>query len=142
MFLVLDPGETTGFARFEQDGSLIDIGQVEGIEDLVTWINDLDPKPALIVYEQFLVDPHVRLGGSDLETVQAIGQIRKYGIENGIVAIPQSRTIKLIGYRWAGKKPLPKKRHDESHKWDALAHGIYYLVSNKIIRLNFGKEEE
>jgi hypothetical protein len=116
---------------------VIDIGQVEGIDEFTTWLEDLPMKPALIIYETYVIDPNVKQGGTDVPASQVIGAIRSYGQRHSIVCLPQLRTVLLIGYRWAGIKPLPKSKHKLSHQYDAFAHGIYYLIKNKIRELSF-----
>lgn len=78
------------------------------------------------------MDPHTPHGGSRVETIQVIGAIRSYATRNGIVVVMQSRRVKRVGYGYLGMKPLPKSRHAESHKFDALAHGEYYMVKHHI----------
>lgn len=133
MFLAIDPGETTGWAIFKQDGSLDDYGQAEGLDFFSGWLEFLDPKPSLLICEEWILNPNISQGGSRQETVQVIGVIRSYGLRNGIDIEWQSPSRKPAGYAWAGIKPLPKSQHAQSHQYDAIAHGTYYLVSNKII---------
>lgn len=133
MFLALDPGETTGWASFNQDGSLIDYGQAEGFDFFSGWLEFLEPKPFLIICEEWILNPNIPQGGSRQETVQVIGSVRNYAIRNGIDIEWQSPSRKPAGYAWAGMKPLPKSQHSISHQYDAIAHGTYYLVKHKII---------
>ncbi len=132
MFLAIDPGETTGWATFNLDGYLIDFGQVKGFDGFDEWLEKLSPKPSLIICEKWVTNPKVPQGGSTQETAQVIGAIRSYSRKNGIDIEWQMARILLVGYKWAGLKPLPKSKHYLSHQYDAIAHGTYYLVNQKI----------
>lgn len=142
MFLAIDPGETTGWATFDQHGNLLDLGQIKGFELFSDWLDYEIEKPSLIIYEEWVTNPNVPQGGSKQETSQVIGAIRAYARRNGIVVVAQRTSAKPVGYAFAGIKPLPKSRHSESHQYDAFAHGIYYLVKNKITKTALQKKLE
>lgn len=132
MFLAIDPGETTGWATFSQSGELEDFGQIAGFETFVVWLEKLRPVPELIICENYILNPKIPQGGSEMWTSQVIGVVRVYGIRHGIIVEMQRNVCLSPGYAFAGIKPLPKSRHAESHQFDAVAHGTYYLVKNKI----------
>lgn len=129
-FLFIDPGETTGWATFTQDGLMLSLGQVAGLDAFTDWLEIQDP--ALIVFEDYLVNPNIPHGGSRVETIQVIGAIKSFAKRRSICAVPQAPHIKRIGYAWCGLKALPKSRHSISHQYDAMAHGVYYLVKERI----------
>lgn len=142
MYLAIDPGETTGWATFHMNGDLKDFGQIPCLDPtvFVLWLEKLDPRPALIIYEGWVTNPSIPQGGSKQETSQIIGHIRSYAIRSGVVAIEQPNRVKKVGYAYAGIKELPRSRHAESHQRDAIAHGVYYLVKNKIAKTALEKK--
>jgi hypothetical protein len=135
-FLAIDPGETTGWATFTQRGELVGFGQLSGVDDFTVWLEA--QKCSLLIFEDYLINPNVPHGGSRVETIQVIGSIRSFVKRRSICVVPQSPSIKRIGYAWCRLKPLPKSKHKMSHQFDALAHGIYYLCRNRIRPIGLG----
>lgn len=133
-YLVIDPGQTTGYAYFDPKGKAQGNFQIEGIEEFgaylelalageyTTWI--------AVVYETYKVFPNVRQGGSEVPAAQVIGIIkhlcRKYHVRLESV----DPKYKKIGYAWSGKRP--PSNHAVSHGPDAEALGEYWLRKNKI----------
>lgn len=135
-YVSFDPGHTTGYAVFNIEGQPIDWGDLVGLEELHGFLANLD-RPNAVIYEGYRVrgDPRGLKAnvGSTQETVQAIGVIKAKCFEWEIEPVEQAAQIKSIAEIWSKHKP--KGAHKNSHKVDAYNHGIYFLVSNKIISI-------
>lgn len=133
MFLSLDPGLTTGWCMFSDNGVIDELGQVVGVDEFILWLETLDPKPSLIICEDFVLNPNIPQGGSQMEAPQVIGAVKSYASKTGIVCVIQAPRLKKIGYAWAGTRPPSKKA--DTHRMDAYAHGVYYLVLHDILKI-------
>lgn len=132
-YLAFDPGHTTGYAIFNNEGDIVDWGDLKGLRELSAFLGTQD-RPNGVIYEEYRVRGD-RGGisanvGSRLETVQAIGVIKAKCFEWEIEPVEQPAQIKKIAEMWSKHKPTGS--HDKSHKVDAFNHGVYYLVKNKI----------
>jgi len=132
-YLAIDPGHTSGWATFNNEGGVTGAGQIKGMPEMHAFLSKLTPPPKVVIIENFRLFAHkaAQQSGSSLETVQVIGLIKSmcYGWQAEVVE--QAPSIKPIAEKWSGIKP--KGSHDKSHKVDAYNHGIYYLVQNKIV---------
>lgn len=134
-YLAIDPGLTTGWALFDDHGTLEDSGQVRGLDQFYRWLTRSCPVPDLVICEDFILNPNVPQGGSNMIASQVIGVVRAYALEHGLILVMQPSRILKIGYAYAAMRPLPKSRHSESHEFDAMAHGVYYLCKHKIRKI-------
>lgn len=134
MYLSFDPGHTTGWAKFSPNGEQTGIGEVTGLDGLAQFMRQLDPAEVrVIIIEEYRVRGPANIHqGSKVETIQAIGIIKGWAYGNQAKIVEQPAHIKPIAYRFANMQPA--KRKALSHRLDAEAHGIYYLVTNKIIQ--------
>lgn len=123
MYLALDPGHTTGYAVFDDNGNGVENAEVfdrKGVYDLLDRV-----KPDVIIMEDWITKQGVALGGDKLETVRVIGAVEYWAYSHGATVVLQPNTVKSIAYRWAGiSKPKTKALE---HKADAYVHGVYYL---------------
>ncbi len=126
-YLAIDPGKTSGWALFASDGYLRAYGQTE---DIYTFLRKIEPKPHVIIYEDYVINPKIRQGGTRPVASIAIGHIEAFAREHEIELVNQYPSIKSIGYLWA--KIQPTKNHSISHQRDAIAHGTYYIINNRI----------
>jgi len=122
--LACDPGDTTGWALYVDD-QLAEFGQSHGMKDLLTQLKEF-PKPDSVVVEDYRVRPGVNHNYSRVNTIQIIGALKAYALENDARYVLQEPSIKPIAYKWAGL--VAPKNHALSHEFDAMAHGYYYLV--------------
>lgn len=131
MILAVDPGDTSGFALFEDGGSSIG-----------SWQSDFDKSLELLAPIENLSkivveDYRLRKGkqaqqtGSRFQAVQMIGALKYHAKLHGIAFELASVQAKTLGAMFSGVKP--PSNHKESHKIDAYNIGIYWLVDNKII---------
>lgn len=138
-YLALDPGEKRqGWAKFNEEGTTIGFGKITGdLDNFMDWLEGLDPPPKVIIYENYRVNPTIKHGFSKVPTVQLIGMIKRFAKKAKIEIHEQNNGVLPIGLRYAGffdryyhANGKKKKHVDDEHA--ALAHGIYYLVKNKI----------
>lgn len=128
-YLALDPGHSTGWATFAHPtGDAITMGTCKGRLEVYELLRRIKPK--CIIVEDWITDPNIPLGGDPLVTVRIIGAIDLYAYLANVPVHLQSRTIKGIGYMWAGVKKA--KRKADSHELDAYVHGVYWLQKNNI----------
>lgn len=123
-YLALDPGKTTGWASFDEQGNGITMGQV----DVLGLIELLDETTAqTIITEDYKLYPWKRDEQiwSRLDTVRIIGMIQYFCYKNNRNFVLQAPSIKSIGYMWAGITEA--KSHKNSHERDAYVHGVYFL---------------
>lgn len=139
MYLALDPGMTTGFAIFSEEGEIIWIGEKD-MSRMDEWLETLGGDFKAIILESYSLYPHVPQMYSKMETVQVIGKIKSWAHKRGIPIVEQAPELRKIGYKYMGKK-IPSKKAD-SHRLDALAHGVYFLQRTGIREFsNVGKAQ-
>jgi hypothetical protein len=138
-FLSIDPGEkTTGWAAFDAAGQELEFGKVTGgPEGFMDWLENLVPKPAEIIYENYRINPTINHGFSKVVTIQLIGMIKRFAHTNKILLHEQPNTVLKIGLKYAGfystyydSKGKKKKHVDD--QISAYAHGVYYLQKKGI----------
>lgn len=124
-YLALDPGKTTGYAIFNSSGEVQIIG-IKSIEEVSEWLEGLSDDITTCIYEGYRVFPHISHKYSEVDTIKVIGMIVSWGTRRKIKMVKQFSHQKIDGYKLLGIKP-PKKKRDE-HQYDAVAHGVLYLV--------------
>lgn len=129
-YLAIDPGFTSGYATFDENGKMTAFGQIANPDDMMDWIEELRPEPDVIILEDYVIRKNVSHAGSRAPTIQLIGMIKRYAKKKAIKVVLQMSHAKNIGYKFAGL--VPTKNHDQSHQYDAIAHGCYYLQKNGI----------
>lgn len=137
--LALDPGGTTGYARFLQDEEgwyINEVGEVSK-DDILQWIENTGPD--IYVVENYRDRPNDFRGNrgrrwSEGETHRIIGAIDSRARRIGSPIVLQEPSIKPVGYGWAGMKYVKGKKG--MHRQDAIAHGVYYLI--KTLGVNIG----
>jgi hypothetical protein len=135
--LAVDPGETVGWATFEeldlQNAGQFPIGNLEDLDTFVT-----DTRPDVMVIENYRVyasraAQHV---GSEVNTAQYIGILKFLG---GMYQIPVTLQMAHQAKGWVSDKRL----HDlglfqtgKRHANDAIRHGVYWLLFGKVAKPN------
>lgn len=136
MYLSFDPGMTTGIAYFDENGKETFKLQVHGIEELYMWIHSfLEPFDTMI-YEAYVIRPNVPHGGDEVPAAQVIGILKGFAFANNKVLIKQLAHERIPAYAWQGKVYNPKSHPKDSDQESALAHGLVYLVRNKVVDAN------
>jgi len=122
-----DPGKTTGFAVF-QDTNVTNVGTKAWEAEVLDWINELQAD--LFVIEDFLIQTDRTDRWNKGESLQVIGAIKARARMIGAAVVLQQPSIKPVAYAWLRMEY--KKGKKNLHHMDALVHGNYYLVKNKL----------
>lgn len=131
IYLAIDPGETCGWATFDHEGSLVDMGQFP-YNELVKQLKTLCPPSVTVI----IVEDYRNHGWmqqkrwSRNNTSKTIGKIETFAELGELKVVLQPNTVKSIGYMYAGKEP--PSNHSISHQFDAYAHGVFYLQTEGI----------
>lgn len=147
-FLAIDPGETTGWALFD-DFEVVDAGQ----EELVLFIDEVaeglgvgrlgDPTiyagygpfagVERLVIERFALYPWViKEGGLDFDevrTAQGIGALKFIARHANIPVTMQPATIKEPAQAGGARELFYRPLHENRHQNDAIMHGWYYAAT-------------
>lgn len=130
MILVVDPGDTTGCAFFEDDGTFLSRGQVT-LEELFEVLTTN-------TFHKFIVEDYrLRKGkqaqqtGSRFQAVQVIGALKYAAYLDEVDFELVDVQAKTLGAMYSGVKP--PSDHKKSHEIDAYNIGIYWLVKNGVI---------
>ena len=130
-YLAIDPGMTSGWAVFDEVGTIIEYGQfayADATKELKVLIHD---ELLTIIVEDYKNHPWMKQKGwGKNETSKLIGKIETLAELRDIPIVLQSNTVKGIGYMYAGLKP--PSNHSISHQFDAYAHGVYWLQTEGI----------
>ena len=135
MILVVDPGDTTGLALFNEAGECIwkDQEDFDGVLELLIGDTDIKAITSQILVEDYRLrkGKQAQQTGSRFQAVQVIGALKYHahlhGIEFGLVDVQ----AKTLGSMYSGVKP--PSDHKKSHEIDAYNIGIYWLVKNGVI---------
>lgn len=136
MYIAIDPGKTTGYAMFDDNGVVVFFGKIEGEDKFLDQLEELvesrDIKVAIV--EEYRNRPNMKHNlRSTNVTSQHIGAItrilRKAKIK--IVIQPASPCLS-IGLKFLGVSENYINKHVPDEV-SALAHGTYYLRKQKIL---------
>lgn len=131
MILVVDPGDTSGLALFNNQGELLQKWQAtfdQLLDDIV-----LLRKIEVIVVEDYRLrkGKQAQQTGSRFQAVQVIGVLKYHAYLWGAEFSLANVQAKTLGSMYSGVKP--PSDHKKSHEVDAYNIGIYWLVQEKII---------
>jgi len=125
-YLAIDPGENIGWARFDDQGQLEGMGEINGHDKFLDWLEEQTGIKVYIV-ESYRSRPGKINSWSRLPTVQLIGAIKRVARKRGIKVVEQDPSPCLsIGLRFIGMHTTYKGKHVPDQV-SALAHGTYYL---------------
>lgn len=138
--LSFDPGETTGYAyqdgRDNFPGGLLDLGQIEGLEEFVTFLENWNVEAKavdFVVIEDYVVWGGKRGGqsntGSRLETVRVIGIIESWCFRNKIKFHKYESSDLNLFAKHTGLDPR-KGAHKNTHWAFAAVYGRKWLQDN------------
>ena len=126
--IALDPGETTGWATFHENGFPSDTGHVSGdvvgVADLL-WGGVFELPPKAVVFETYRIQDAKAHQFSTVPTLQVIGAIRAYAHIHGAKLVGQEPGIKSSAVKFSGI--VPEGRHETQHWVDGFNHGFFYL---------------
>jgi hypothetical protein len=132
-YFAIDPGETCGWASFDDKGDVIDMGQFR-FEKFTQSIDSLLHSGL----KQVICEDYRNHGFTQQKkwsrnnTSKVIGKIELLAELRGVPVVLQPNTVKAIGYRWGGLPDGPPSNHAISHQYDAYAHGVFWLQQQGI----------
>jgi hypothetical protein len=133
VILSVDPGDTTGIAYWEDDGSFIS-REALPFEELLEKLNSFTGNITAIVCEDYRLrgGRQVAQTGSRFVAVQVIGALKLLAKENKARFVLQQPTVLTVAALHLGvKRP---SNHSKSHDIDAYNHGYYYLETQGLLK--------
>lgn len=125
-YLALDPGETTGWAAFDDKGEVLKMGQFTQAEQNKWLDKHIQATLKEVIIEEYRNYKGGTFRGQKNQTSKNIGAIEMICELRGVPYVTQPANIKKIGYKFAGLGAAPTN-HAISHQYDAVAHGTYRL---------------
>lgn len=133
MILSCDPGDTTGWTIWSDDGQELYSGQMEA-DEFIEHLAQPDRFPGLktVVYEDFRLfrGRAQAQTGSRFKASQVIGALKMLSSMTKAKQVRQETGNRDLGYKFMGEKQ--PTNHKISHVADARAHGYYYFVRSGI----------
>jgi hypothetical protein len=132
MIISVDPGETTGIAYWENDGTFISREALtqDEILDRVETLSDV----TVIVVEDYRLRQGKQMvqTGSRFVAVQIIGALKAYARRVGAKFVLQPANVLTVAALHSGvKRP---SNHSKSHDIDAYNHGYYYFETKGLLQ--------
>jgi hypothetical protein len=132
MIISVDPGETTGIAYWENDGTFISREALtqDEILDKVETLSDV----TVIVVEDYRLRQGKQMvqTGSRFVAVQIIGALKAYARRVGAKFVLQPANVLTVAALHSGvKRP---SNHSKSHDIDAYNHGYYYFETKGLLQ--------
>jgi hypothetical protein len=132
MVISVDPGETTGIAYWEDDGTFISREALtqDEILDKVETLSDV----TAIVVEDYRLRQGKQMvqTGSRFVAVQIIGALKAYARRVGAKFVLQQANVLTVAALHSGvKRP---SNHSKSHDIDAYNHGYYYFETKGLLQ--------
>jgi hypothetical protein len=132
MIISVDPGETTGIAYWEDDGTFISREALtqDEILDKVETLSDV----TVIVVEDYRLRQGKQMvqTGSRFVAVQIIGALKAYARRVGAKFVLQPANVLTVAALHSGvKRP---SNHSKSHDIDAYNHGYYYFETKGLLQ--------
>lgn len=146
--LFIDPGKFNGWAKFSDQGKILDYGIVTGLDSFRIFLlkQSRDECPKKVIHEAYRIRPkpkreyekYAAFGFSKDEregheiTLMAVGTIQMWAETFDVEIGVQEVACLDPGYAYSG---MPRAtNHKLSHDRDAIAHGWYYFVRKGIIK--------
>lgn len=137
----LDPGEQTGYAfgRIEDDILTIEsYGYLPWVQFCYRLYNtQLSDDPfRVIVYESWRLRKTKELYGSDLQSVQCVGQIKACAqwVEPHAVLVTNEPAYKPVADRFMESYGIELPTGEVEHHRDAIRHLVHYAVTKKKVK--------
>jgi hypothetical protein len=126
-YLSIDPGKSNGICGYNADCKLMMMWTVME-ENVLDFLNQFDNLERCII-EDFILYSNKAFEqiGSNMLTSRVIGRVEGWAVRKDIPLTKQKAAIKPTGYRFIGKKPLPKS-HRLHHALDAHVHFVFWAV--------------
>lgn len=132
-YIAIDPGETSGFAMFDEVGELLKIGQYRQSEQSQWLSENIQPTLMGVICEDYKNHSWKKQKNwSRNQTSKNIGAIEIICDLRQVPYYLQANTVKAIGYKYMGIEP--PSNHSISHQYDAAAHGTFWLRTKGILK--------
>lgn len=129
--IAVDPGGTTGWARFNTESQRpVEIGEVKK-ENFKGWLVTFQEEGLIWVVEDYIIRPPKRSqGGHDHfwnkgDTLRLIGAIEYHAFVYKQLFYLQQASLKPLAYKQMGATYEKGKRG--MHIQDAIAHGVHFI---------------
>lgn len=134
-YLAIDPGDTSGWASFDDQGNLIQMGQFTDRHFTKEITDLLDSSLLHVIIEDYVLFQHKAMAqtnkrGRKLDTAKKVGKIEMLCDLRGVEYTKQESSKYKIGAMWGGFQ-IPTN-HDISHQYVAAAHGVFWLQQHGI----------
>ena len=143
-YLAYDPGYTTGFVKFTNDGEAADWEQFTLEEapdhfERMRVLHEEDPILA-VIYEKYILWKRKALqqSGSNLPASQVVGMIKQLASFAGVEPVGQDSNILGTAQKIVGMK-MPSN-HAQSHWVSAYLHGGMWLINQGIRKTALERE--
>jgi hypothetical protein len=133
MVISVDPGETTGIAFWEDDGTFISRTTLD-MEGLLEFASSDQPELKTIVCEDYRLRQGKQMvqTGSRFVAVQIIGALKALAKRSGAKFVLQPANVLTVAALHSGiKRP---SNHAKSHDIDAYNHGYYYFETKGLLQ--------
>lgn len=126
-YLAIDPGKANGICGYDEKYYLQFMLTIQA-DDMSMFLHQFDKIDTCVV-EDYVLYPNKAKQQvySDMETPRVIGRIEMWAELKKVKIAKQKALVKATGYRWLGKKPLPKS-NKQNHEMDAHVHFIFWAV--------------
>lgn len=133
MILSVDPGDTTGIAYWEDDGTFIE-QEALPFEELLDKLKSFTGNITAIVCEDYRLrgGRQIAQTGSRFVAVQVIGALKLLAKEKKAKFVLQPANVLTVAALHSGvKRPT---NHSKSHDVDAYNHGYYYFETLGLLK--------
>jgi hypothetical protein len=133
MVISVDPGETTGIAFWEDDGTFIS-RTVHTLDDILDFTASGNENITTIVCEDYRLRQGKQMvqTGSRFVAVQIIGALKSMAKRVGAKFVLQPAQVLTVASLHSGvKRP---SNHAKSHDIDAYNHGYYFFETKGLLQ--------
>jgi hypothetical protein len=132
VYLAIDPGKTNGVCGYDAKYYLQFMFTIP--EEQLSEFLHVFERLELCIIEGYSLFPNKLKEQvySDMLTPRVIGRVEEWARIKKIKLVKQEPKIKTTGYKWIGKKPLPKS-NPRNHSLDAHVHFMYWAIRHKKI---------
>lgn len=133
MILSVDPGDTTGIAYWEDDGTFLE-QEALPFEELLDKLKSFTGNITAIVCEDYRLrgGRQIAQTGSRFVAVQVIGALKLLAKEKKAKFVLQPANVLTVAALHSGvKRPT---NHSKSHDVDAYNHGYYYFETLGLLK--------
>lgn len=132
-YIAIDPGNTSGWAKFDEKGEILEFGQFT-LAEQNKWLDEniTSGLTEVIIEDYMNYAWKEQKKWSKNQTSKNIGAIEMICELRGVPYYLQPANVKKIGYKFAGLGEAPSN-HAISHQYDAVAHGTYRLRTTGVL---------